>query len=124
MSRFEPLPHEPRQPPGLADGVEPDGVLHDLCALRLEVLGEELHERPHLLLGPRPVLRAEGVEGEGLEPDAARLARHRPDRLRALAVSRDAGQAARLGPAAVAVHDDGDVAWQGPRADALPEVVD
>ncbi len=46
------------------------------------------------------------------EADLARGAHHVAHGVGALAVALHARQAAQLGPAAVAVHDDGDVAWQ------------
>ena len=116
---LEPLADEARQPVGVADGVEPDPLSRISAALRVEVLGEELHEGAHLLVGAPPVLGAEGVEGEGPEPELAGLPGHRPDRLRALAVPLHAGQSAGLGPAAVPIHDDGDVAREGAGPDPV-----
>ena len=81
-------------------------------------------ERADLVLRARPVLGAEGVERERRDPDAARGARHGAYGLGALAVARHAGEAARLGPAAVPVHDDGDVARQGPRLHARFQLLD
>ena len=47
-----------------------------------------------------------------IEPEPAALLDHGPDALDAPAVADDPGQAPPLGPAAVAVHDDGDVSGQ------------
>jgi hypothetical protein len=80
-SRREPIEaiaHKAREPVQIADRVEPDRVLHDLGPLGIEELGEELHGRRHFVGRARPVLRAEGVKGERLEPNMARLARDRP----------------------------------------------
>jgi hypothetical protein len=122
--RVEPLADERREPLELADGAEADAVLHDLGALRLEEVVEQLPQRADLRGRAGPVLRAEGVQRERLEADSPALARHRAHRLRSLAVASDARERPRLGPAAVAVHDDRDVARQRSRANTVSQLVD
>ena len=58
---------------------------------------------------PRPVLGAEGEDGQVFDAEFAGRAHGAAQGLDAAAVALDARQAARRRPAAVAVHDDGDV---------------
>ena len=92
-----------------------------VSALLADVLLEEVHQGPDLEPRALPVLDREGVEGEHLELQPGggldRVA-HRGD---AGPVPLDARQAAPLGPAAVAVHDDGDVPGQPGEVDPADE---
>src|SRR3546814_17672510 len=63
-----------------------------------------------LLLGPLPVFGTEGVERHRLDTEVARRAHDGAHRLDAGLVAGDARKQALLGPAAVAVHDDSDMA--------------
>ena len=76
-------------------------------------LAEQAHQRVDLALGARPVLLAEGVERERLDAEPAADADDAPHRGAPGLVPGLARLAARLGPAAVAVHDDADVARAG-----------
>ena len=60
-----------------------------------------------------PVLRREGVERENFDAVIGGRLQRAPDRFGAGAMAGDARQPALLRPAAVAVHDDGDVARDG-----------
>ena len=107
--RVEDGAHQGGEPPEVADGVEANAVVEDLVALVEEEVAQELHERVDLLLGARPVLLAEGVEGERAQAEAACDAHGSPDGGGALPVPGRPRLAARLRPAAVAIHDDTDV---------------
>ena len=63
--------------------------------------------------GPVPVLGAEGVDRDLLDAEVERVLEHAAQRLGACPVPRGHGQAPALRPAAVAVHDDGEVAAGG-----------
>ncbi len=95
-----------------AEDVEADVVLSQRLPLPAHVLLEQVHQRPDLEPRALPVLHREGVEGEHLEAEAGRRLDRLAHRGDARPVPFDAGQVARLRPAAVAVHDDGDVARQ------------
>jgi hypothetical protein len=111
--RVERVADHRRQAIEIADGVEPDLVVHDLGALVVEIVAQELHEPAHLVGGAGPVLRRERVERDGLEAELAGGPRDVADALGADAVALEPGLTADLRPAAVAVHDDAHVAWQG-----------
>ena len=63
--------------------------------------------------GPLPVFLGKGVERQKLDPEFAAAFDALAHRARALFVTEDARQAAPLGPATVAVEDDGDVPGNG-----------
>jgi len=80
-----------------------------LAGSSLEEVVEQAHQAGDLLGGAFPVFDREGVEGDVADADGAGGIDDRADCLDAAAVSLQPGKAARLGPAAVAVHDDGNV---------------
>src|SRR5204862_579820 len=88
---------------------EPHAVVDQPLLLGRERGPEEGEERAHLGCGPRPVVAREGEERERANTEAGRRLHDPPDGACASAVARGAREAARRGPAAVAVHDDGDV---------------
>src|SRR5690606_39188510 len=73
---------------------------------------EQTHQRADLIAGPTPVLAAEGEQRQRTDSATHALADRHAHRLDALAMTGLARHAARTGPAAVAVHDDGDVTRQ------------
>src|SRR5690606_14921157 len=94
----------------VADDLEP----HVIGGKFIEIAQDEALHQPHevadFLFGAFPVFRGKGVESERLKAEVARRAHDLAYRLHACAVAGDARQVALLGPAAVAIHDDGDVA--------------
>jgi hypothetical protein len=58
-----------RQAIEVADRVQPDLVVHDLGPLVAQVVAQQLHQALDLVGRPRPVLRREGVEGDGLDAE-------------------------------------------------------
>ncbi len=111
-----------RQAIQLPDGVQPDAVVHDLGALAVEVVAEQVHQAAHLVRRPVPVLGREGVQGEGRQPELARRARHVAHRVGTPPVALQAGETPLLRPAAVPVHDDADVAGERPGGDLGAQV--
>src|ERR1043165_2894292 len=113
--------HARVEPFDAADGREADVVLHQRGELLPQVLLEQHHERGHFVARTLPVLDGKRVEGDDVELEAGGglddLA-HRGD---AGAVALDAGEVACAGPAAVAVHDDGDVPRQPLQIDFFEE---
>ena len=73
---------------------------------------EQGHEEVEFGLRAFPVVHAEAVQRELAEAQAATFLDGAAHALHAAAVALDARQAALLRPAAVAVHDDGDVPRQ------------
>src|SRR5262249_44625726 len=77
--------------------------------VRADGLPHQAHQRLHLVGGATPILGGEGVDGEHrdgvvvAEPDGA------PQRLDPGTVAQGAWQVALGRPAAIAIHDDGDV---------------
>ena len=73
-------------------------------------LHEQTHEGGHLVAGAAPVFGAEGKEGEVAHALVGAGFDQVTHACRALGVADGARHVALFGPAAVAVHDDGDVA--------------
>ena len=109
---LEMLLHIFRQPVNLADDFEVDIALVQLRRFGLEVVDEIFHQRVHLVLGPVPILGGKRVEREILDAELARRADDFARRIRAAPVPLHARQSVLLGPAPVAIHDDGDVLRQ------------
>jgi hypothetical protein len=105
----EHLAHGLGQAREVADGHEADVVVEDLVALGDQELPEQPHQRLDLARGARPVLLAERVERQRLDAEAATDPHDAADGGAAGLVPRLPRLPARLGPAAVAVHDDADV---------------
>lgn len=94
---------------GGADDFEFESLLLDLAAFFDEVLFEEGHEQGEFAWGAFPVFAGEAVEGELPESEPGGFFDHAADRLDTAAVTFDAWETSALGPASVAIHDDGDV---------------
>ena len=109
-----------RQPRDSTQVDQLDVVPHQVGPNPDQVVGIEVHQGVDFRLGPLPVLDAERVQRQRLhaEIDAALGDGFR--RLGPLAVSFVAGQILALRPAAVAIHDDGDVARQLLRVQPQP----
>jgi hypothetical protein len=63
-----------------------------------------------LVFGPFPVLAAEGIERQTVDPQRLDRAHEFTHRLDPAPMAERARQAAALRPAAIAIHDDGDMA--------------
>ena len=74
-----------------------------------DAFAEKLHQGVHFLRGPSPVFGRERIERQVLHAPARRGAQRRPHGFDTRCVTFVTLLAAQLGPAAVAVHDDGDV---------------
>jgi hypothetical protein len=94
----------------IAEHLDPDPLLVERIELAPDIEAQEAHQVADLGLGPFPILGRESVEGEAFDAGLARRSEHLAGGLGALAVAGGAGKPPRLRPAAVAVHDDGDVA--------------
>jgi len=99
------------------NGLEADAVVEDLAALGEEEVFEQVHEGADLFFGALPVLFAERIDREGFDPEATAGANDATHRRRAFFVASAAGETALLGPTAVAVHDDADVARESSELD-------
>src|SRR5215203_4923253 len=93
-----------------ADESHTDAALVEVVAPPDEEILVEVHEEAHLVDRSSPVLRGERVDRHPLEPDVEGTFDRVEQRLLAGGVSFGALEAALLGPTAVAVHHDGDVA--------------
>ncbi len=76
---------------------------------------EQLHQQGHFFFGAAPVLAGEGEQGQIFHAFFGAIADRRTYRLDPAPMAFDARHEATLGPAAVAVHDDGDVFGDGAR---------
>ncbi len=122
--------HLLREVVGAADVGHADVVVVHALDVADEVALEELHEEADLGFGAAQVVfEREGVEREPGQVDAGGRFNDVLDGLGALLVAEKALECTFAGPAAIAVHDDGDVLgnlWQGRaggRHSALPERV-
>ena len=104
-----------------ADDAEPDVVLQEVRELAVQVLLQKRHERDDLEPRALPVLDGEGVERQRVELEPRAGLDDLADGRDAGAVALDARRAALAGPAAVAVHDDGDVPRQPGQVDLVEE---
>ena len=104
--------HVGRQRFGAADHVEADVVAQQRLELEAEVALEQHHQRADFGGRALPVLDRKRVKGQDFEAQARRGLDDVADRVDAGAMAFDARQVALAGPAAVAVHDDGDVPRQ------------
>jgi len=86
-----------------------------------DIFAEELHEEFDFGFGAAPVFDGEGVEGERFDVQARAGLDGGARGLRAGGVAGDARKMTLLGPAAVAVHDDGDVARQAREVEFFEE---
>src|SRR6266852_8366257 len=93
----------------IADYLQAHLVLVQALGFLLQGGHEQLLERRNLFGGPSPVLRAEGEQGQVFDAAIGARARDSTHRLDPLLVTGDAGKIALLGPAPVAIHDDGDM---------------
>jgi len=94
---------EPAEEPNL------DALGAELGRLASDRALEQAEEADDFLVGARPVLPAEGVQGQHRDAAANRVAQQAADRLDARGVAVQLGDAAAAGPTSVAVHDDCDV---------------
>src|SRR6185436_7287456 len=92
-----------------ADHRQAHAVLHAAGGLLAEVVVEELHQAHRLFQGAAPVVGGEGVQRQRADAEIGRRLDDVVDGVGAAAVALEAGRAATDGPAAIAVHDDGDV---------------
>ena len=74
-----------------------------------DVFAKELHEEFNFGFGAAPVFDGEGVESERFDIETRASFDGDAGGLRAVTVTGDAREMALLGPAAVAIHDNGDV---------------
>src|SRR3990172_5959359 len=93
-----------------ADVQQADALLVQGGQLAVDDAADEAQQRVHLAARPPPVLGRKGEERQVLDTALAERLDDAADVLRAGAVARLARETALLRPAAVAVHDQGDVA--------------
>ena len=86
-------------------------LLHRVDAL-VQVLLEKLHDAVDLVLRPLPVLGRKGVDRQVVDAEILAVGAKAAEGLRAGLVARRARQGTLLRPAAVAVHNDGNMTRQ------------
>ena len=100
----------------VADEAHADAVAVQFVDLLVDRLDEQLHQPRHFVGRALPVLAREREERQRLDAAPRAAFDGRAHGLDARAVAEVARQRAALGPAPVAIHDDGDVAWEAGRA--------
>ncbi len=101
--------HIRRQSVEIADRLELNVVRVNFFQLGPDEPLEHLHQPGDLGLWPFPVLGRECVERDGLYTEPRTRVDDRPNRIGTGAVAENSRLAPQLCPAAVAVHDDGDM---------------
>ena len=112
----------------LADDADLHAVAVELGEVAADEDAHEVEQTLDLLVGARPVLRGEAEQRQVADAAAHREADRAAQRFDAAAMALAARHAVRVRPAAVAVHDDGDMTRQtapgrppaSPAARALP----
>src|SRR5690606_9044880 len=94
----------------VADEADAHAAPMQLVDLAVEGVDEQLHQRADLVLRTAPVLAREREQGQCADAGVQAEIDAQVDRARAGAMADDARPVALLRPAAVAVHDDGQVA--------------
>ena len=98
---------------GAADVADAHVVVHHALHIALEIALEQAHEEVDLGAGAAQIVfQRKGVEREPGQADARGGFRDQLHALGALLMAEEALQRAVAGPAAVAIHDDGDVLGQ------------
>ena len=98
-----------RQPLAVADEAHTDALTVEVVDLSTQEKAEQPHEIVDLVGGAVPVLGGKAEKGEIGNTHFCRAAHDIAHCLDTATMAGGAWQAARLGPASVAVHDDGDV---------------
>src|SRR3954468_10406494 len=80
-----------------------------ICSFRLKISRQQTHQRGNLIGRPLPVITGKRVQRQICNAECRRGFNNNADRVSASVMACDAGQAASLGPAAVAIHNDGAV---------------
>ena len=93
-----------------ADGLETNVIPHHLRGLIPQEALEQLHECSDFDLRSLPVFAGERIEGEVLHAEFAAAFDYLTNALCTFAMSTGSHLATLFGPAAIAVHNDGDVA--------------
>src|ERR1019366_990698 len=93
-----------------ADEAHPHALSVQLRSLGLDPPGEHVHQRGDLAIGAIPVLGRERVDGQLGDAQRHRITEPGLDGVGAGLVPGDDGQPSLLGPAAVSVGDDRDIA--------------
>ena len=106
---------------GAAEEAHADIVFLEERHFLANVFAEELHEKFDFGFGAAPVFNGEGVEREGFDVQPGAGFDGGAGGIRAGTVTGDAREMTLLGPAAVAVHDDGDVAREAGEIKFLEE---
>ncbi len=106
---------------GAAEKAHADIVFLEERHLLAKIFAEELHEEFDFGLRTAPIFDGEGVESERLNVEACTGFDGGAGRLRARAMTGDAWKMTLLGPAAVAVHDDGDMAGKAGKIELFKE---
>jgi hypothetical protein len=100
------------EPVEFADDPQPHAVAVQFGDFAAQIVPQQAHQRVDLVRRPLPVLRREAEQRQIGNSELACRDQRPAHRVGALAMTRDARQAAGLRPAAVAVHDDRDMPRQ------------
>ena len=92
-----------------ADHFEASALLAEAIGFKAEEGAQKPEDALDFSGWTTPVVGGEGVEGEAANADIRRMFDDATSRSQAGAMTRDTGQTATGRPAAIAVHDDGDV---------------
>lgn len=98
------------EPLHIADDVELHVVFLEFQEILAQVTLHELHDVRHFFIRALPIFRRKGIDRQDLDAQVVGSDDDALERIGTGAMAVTAGQALALGPAAIAVHDDGYVA--------------
>src|SRR5690606_13780247 len=93
----------------IADYFQPDVILNKFREVAADESPHQPHQIRNLVFRPLPVLRRERIERQTLQTERPEPTHEAAHRLYPFAMTHRAGEEALLGPAAIAVHDNGHV---------------
>ena len=112
MDKLHQFRFEARQ---VSDHPEADAVLVQLAHFLFKSPDKQLHKERYFFGGAPPVLTAEREQRQIFDAEPVTGAHRAAHRLDPALMAGDARQEALLGPASIAIHDDGDVPRHLPR---------
>jgi len=107
-----------RQAVAPAYGGKSDILLHDLGTFSQQILVQQFHQKIEFGFGTLPVFATEAIKRQLTQSETTTFFNRHADTLYSTAMALDPGQAAQVGPAAIAVHDYGNMSRHEGRIDS------
>ena len=95
-----------------AYGTKPDTLLDELGSFGGEIMLQESHQRVDFLRRTIPIFLRKGIDRQGLDAEFETVSNDFPHGLDACSMTGNARQTAEFCPAAISIHDYGDMFWK------------